>query len=90
MPPATEADDHAVAVVTQAEPPALQRPGVGAVDRPAALAQILSVDASALVDGRRGFEIPTEPPMLLGVVSIVGEHWANARHDGAGAKKQTL
>src|SRR4051794_41616346 len=64
-------DDEAEPVIAEGEALVLQDPGVGALDRPAPLAQTGSVRLAALVDGGFGPERPAQLAMVLGVVALV-------------------
>ena len=66
-------DDEAEPVVAQAEALVLQQPGVGALDRPAPLAQAGAVRLAALVEA--GFRAVAAAHLAVGfgVVALVGK-----------------
>jgi hypothetical protein len=83
-------DDEAEPVIAECEALILQDPGVGALDRPAPLAQPRSMRLTAFVDMRLSFERAAQLAMVLGVVALVRKHGLDPGQDAEGGQEQPL
>ncbi len=66
-------DDEVEPIVVQAEALVLQQPGVGALDRPAPLAQAGAIRLPALADAGFRAALAAQVAVALGVLGLVGK-----------------
>ena len=83
-------DDVSEPVVAQAKALVLQQPGVGALDRPAALAQARAMRLATLADTRLGAAPAAQVTVALGVVSFVGKGGPDPGLDDERGPEQAL
>jgi hypothetical protein len=80
-------DDDPETVVAQSQAPVFHNPGGAALDEPAPCPSPIQADGRACGCGGRT-EGAAQGPAAPGIIPLVGEDGADARHDGEGGQEQ--